>query len=99
MKYEIYIPPETVDAADDGDNKFQLEVIAVVGTPKNPRVDQVTEVLGANLPPEAIAAIHQQGIAYENVLKLPPGEYNVRFMVRNVAANVIGSVIAPLKVE
>jgi VWFA-related protein len=99
VKYEIYIPPETVDAADDGDNKFQLEVIAVVGTPKNPRVDQVTEVLGANLSPEAIAAIHQQGIAYENVLKLPPGEYNVRFMVRNVAANVIGSVIAPLKVE
>ena len=99
VKYEIYIPPETVDAADDGDNRFQLEVIAVVGTPKNPRVDQVTEVLGTNLPPEAMAAIHQQGIAYENVLKLTPGEYYVRFMVRNVAANVIGSVIAPLKVE
>ena len=99
VKYEIYIPPATVELADQGDNKFQLEVIAVVSTPKDPRVDQVGDVLGANLPPDAIAAIHQQGIAYENVLKVPPGEYTVRFMVRNVATNVIGSVIAPLKVE
>jgi len=99
VKYEIYIPPATVELADQGDNKFQLEVIAVVSTPRDPRVDQVGDVLGANLPPDAIAAIHQQGIAYANVLKIPPGEYTVRFMVRNVATNVIGSVIAPLKVE
>jgi hypothetical protein len=99
VKYQIYIPPATVELADQGDGKFQLEVIAVVSTPKDPRVDQVGDVLGANLPPEAIAAIHQQGIAYENVLKVPPGEYTVRFMVRNVATNVIGSVIAPFKLE
>jgi VWFA-related protein len=99
VNYEIYIPPQTVDSADQGDNQFQLEVIAVASTPKDPRVDQMTEVLGGNLPPEAIAAIRQQGIAYHNVLRLPPGEYSVCFMVRNVATNVIGSVIAPLKVE
>jgi VWFA-related protein len=99
VKYQVYIPPETVDSADQGENNFQIEVIAVASTPKDPRVDQVAEVLGGNLPPEAIAAIHQQGIAYKNVLKLPPGEYSVRFMVRIVATNAIGSVIAPLKVE
>lgn len=99
VKYEIYIPPTTVEAADQGDNKFQLEVIAVASTPKDPRVDQVGDVLGANLPPEAITAIRQQGIAYDNILKVPPGEYTVHFMVRNVATNVIGSVIAPLKVQ
>ena len=100
VKFEIYLPPETFESADQGDNKIQLEVIAVASTPKDQRVDQVAELLGGgNLPPEAIAAIHQQGMAYNNVLKLPPGEYTVRFMVRNVATNVIGSVIAPLKVE
>lgn len=87
VKYEIFIPPKTVDLADQGDNKFQVEVIAVASTPKNPWVDQVAEVLGGNLPPEAIAAIHQQGISYNNALKLPPGEYSVRFMARNVATN------------
>jgi len=99
VKYEIYIPPATIELADQGDNKFQLEVIAIVSTPKNPQVYQATEVLGTPLPPEAIAAIHEQGIAYENVLKVPPGEYTVRLMVRNVATNAIGSVIALLKVE
>jgi VWFA-related protein len=99
VKYEIYIPPGTIESADQGDNKFQMEVIAVVSTPKDPRVDQVTEVLGTNLPPEAISTIHQQGIAYDNLLRVPPGDYTVRFMVRNMATNIIGSVIAPLKVE
>lgn len=99
VKFEIYIPPETVGSVDQGDHKFQMEVMAVASTAKDQRVDQVGEMLGGNLPPEAMAAIHQQGIAYNNALKLPPGEYSVRFMVRNVATNTIGSVIAPLKVE
>jgi len=100
VKFEVYLPPATFESADQGDNKIQLEVIAVASTPKDQRVDQVAEVLGGgNLPPEAIAAGRQQGIAYNNVLKLPPGEYSVRFMVRNVATNEIGSVMAPLKVE
>jgi hypothetical protein len=99
VKFEIYIPPKTVDLVDQGDNKIRMEVIAVASTAKDPRVDQVGEMLGANLPPGAIAAIHQQGIAYDNVLKLPPGQYTVHFLVRNVATNAIGSVTAPLKVE
>jgi hypothetical protein len=99
VKFEIYIPPKTVELVDQGEDKLQLEVIAVASTAKDPHVDQVAEMLGSNLPPEAIAAIHQQGIAYDNVLKLPPGEYSVHFLVRNVATNAIGSVIAPLKVE
>jgi VWFA-related protein len=99
VKYGIYIPPGTVEAADQGDNKLELEVIAAVSTPKNPRVYEVAEVLGANLSPEETAATRQQGIGYENVLKLSPGEYTVRFMVRNVATNEIGSVITLLKVE
>ena len=99
VKFEIYIPPKTIELVDQGDNKLQLEVIAIAGNAKDSHVDQVGDTLGGNLAPEAIAAIHQQGIAYDNVLKLPPGEYSVRFMVRDVATNAIGSVIAPLKVE
>lgn len=98
VKYEIFIPPSTVDAAEQGE-KFQVEVVAVASSKTNPKVDQVSETLGGNLPPQAVAAIHQQGIAYNNVLKLPPGEYDVRFMVVNTATNDVGSVIAPLKVD
>lgn len=99
VKYEIFIPPATVDAANPGDNKVQLEIIAVAGTPKDPKVDLVAETLGKDFTPEVMAVVRKQGIAYNNTLKLPPGEYSVHFMVRNVATNVVGSVIAPLKVE
>ncbi len=99
VKYEIYIPPSTIELADQGDGKLQFEVIAVASSAKDPKVDQVAELIGGNLPPQAIAAIHQQGIAYNSALKLPPGQYLVRFLVRNTADNAIGTVMAPLRVD
>jgi VWFA-related protein len=99
VKYEIYIPPHTIDLADPGNGRFQLEIIAVASTPENPKADIVAETIGKNLPSEAIAAIHKKGIAYNNTLKLPPGEYDVHFMVRDATTNTIGTVVAPLRVE
>ena len=99
VKYEIYLPPETIGAIDQGDNKIELELIAIATGAKDAKVDTVTETVGKNLPPDAMAAIHKQGLAYSNVLKLSPGDYKVHFIVRNVATNVVGSVVAPLRVE
>ena len=99
VKYEIYLPPETIGAVDQGDNKIELELIAIATGPKDAKVDTVTETVGKNLPPDAMAAIHKQGLAYTNVLKLAPGDYKIHFIVRNAQTNVVGSVIAPLKVE
>ena len=99
VRYQIYIPPETIELADPGEKNLQLELIAVASTLKEPFSDQVAEIVGGNLPPDALAAIHKQGISYKSALKLSPGDYTVRFMVRVVATNAIGSVIAPLKVE
>jgi len=99
VKYEMYLPPETINALDQGDNKIELELIAIATGAKDAKVDTVTETVGKSLPPETVAAIHKQGLAYNNVLKLAPGEYKVHFIVRNVTTNVVGSVIAPLKVE
>lgn len=99
VKYEMYLPPETINALDQGDNKIELELIAIATGAKDANVDAVTETVGKNLPPDTMAAIHKQGLAYNNILKLPPGDYKVHFIVRNAKTNVLGSVIAPLKVE
>jgi hypothetical protein len=37
-------------------------------------------------------------MTYHNGLQLPPGEYAVRFVVRDSLGNRIGSVAAPIKV-
>ncbi len=99
VKYEIFLPPETISLVDQGDGKFELELVAVASGAKDSKNTTITETVGKNLPPEALTAIHQQGLAYNNVLKLSPGDYRVHFIVRNVVKNAVGSVIAPLKVE
>lgn len=97
VSYEIFVPPATV-AAMIADDKLALEFFAVAATPKDPKSDITSEVIGKNLPPEAIQAIQKQGIAYKNKLKLTPGKYTVHFMVRNAGNNIIGTVVAPLTV-
>ncbi len=37
-------------------------------------------------------------MTYRNGLQLPPGEYTVRFVVRDSLGNRVGSVAAPIKV-
>src|ERR1019366_5577576 len=52
-----------------------------------------------HLTPEKLSAIHQKGLVYNGALDLAPGEYTVRFVVRDDLSGRIGSVAAPLKVE
>jgi hypothetical protein len=48
---------------------------------------------------EKLSLIHQQGIIYNGALDLAPGEYLVRFVVRDDLRGRTGSVSGPLKVE
>jgi fibronectin type 3 domain-containing protein len=46
-----------------------------------------------------LSAIKQQGVVYRDGFDLAPGEYTVRFVVRDDLSGRTGSVAAPLKVE
>ena len=58
-----------------------------------------SERLESHLKPESVRKIRSEGLTYSNSLELPPGQYSVRFVVRDGVAGRIGSVAAPLKVE
>jgi hypothetical protein len=51
------------------------------------------------LTAEALAKIKSDGIFYGNSLDLPPGDYQVKFVVRDNLSGRIGSVTAPLTVN
>ena len=53
----------------------------------------------AHLSAENLAAVRQKGIFYNGALDLAPGEYTVRFVVRDDLSGRMGSVAATLKVE
>jgi len=55
--------------------------------------------LEQKLKPEALKDIQDHGINFADTLTLPPGQYNVHFVVRDNLKGAMGNVIAPLKVE
>jgi hypothetical protein len=54
--------------------------------------------LKGSVNPESLEKLRRDGVFYKNVLHLPPGEYQVKFVVRNNLSGQVGSVTAPLTV-
>lgn len=86
-----------IDKADN--NHMQFEVVAVAKMPTGQVADTVAQTREANLKPETVAKIEAGGLSYRNQFHLVPGEYSVRFVIRDVLTGRIGSVLAPLKVQ
>jgi hypothetical protein len=75
-------------------------VVALAFTPDGKRVGQpVGQIVDVHVTPAKLAAIQKQGLAFVDALNVTPGEYTVRFVVRDDFTGRTGSVTAPLKVE
>jgi hypothetical protein len=97
FKLELPANSITVDAADN--NHVVLDFFAIARDPAGKTVAQVGQTVVAHLKPETLVKVQQSGTTYSNVLELAPGEYSVRFVVRDVLSGRIGTVSAPLRVE
>jgi hypothetical protein len=87
-----------IDPADN--NHVQLDFVALAKTPEGKQVDHpVGQKVDLHPAAERLATIREKGIAYRGALDLAPGEYTVRFVVRDDLSGRVGSVAAPLKVE
>jgi VWFA-related protein len=51
------------------------------------------------VPADQLASVKANGVAFRNALELGPGEYTVRFVVRDNVTGKVGSVTAPLTVN
>jgi len=100
VNYEMHLAPDAVmiNAADN--NHLALEFVALAKTPEGKAVDQAMgRSVDVHLTPEKLTEVRQKGIAYGGALDIAPGEYTVRFVVRDNNSGRTGSVAAPLKVE
>jgi len=97
--YRIVLPPEA-DLVDDRDNNHvSLEVFSVARTATGADADQFGQHLETNIKPGDLDRLRKDGITYSNAVEVPPGEYTVRFVVRDNLTGRIGSVSAPLRVS
>ncbi len=100
INYQIHLGPDAATIDDSDNNHIELEFVALVKTPEGKQADQPKgHKFDTHLAPEKVASVRQNGVSYKGFLDFSPGEYTVRFVVRDNISGRIGSVAAPLKVE
>jgi VWFA-related protein len=99
VKYELRIPWEGFTVDSSNGNHFALDIIAVAFNAKGEIIGKAGQTLDTRLKPEAVEQIQKGGLRYRNTIDLPPGDYQVRFVVRDNLAGHLGSASAPLKVQ
>jgi VWFA-related protein len=98
VRFDLVMPPNfaSVDASDD--NHMVIDIVAMARNPSGDRLADLSQRIDVHLKSEGLEQIQHNGMTYRNGLQLPPGEYNVRFVVRDSIGNRIGSVAAPVKI-
>ncbi|HXM61566.1 MAG TPA: VWA domain-containing protein [Terriglobales bacterium] len=97
IAFALRVPANSViDEADN--NRFDIDFVAQTTKTGAAPANAAQTVKGA-VPESALDKIKAEGIFYKNALELPPGAYQVRFVVRNNLSGRIGSVSAPLTVN
>jgi VWFA-related protein len=100
VNYEMHLAPDAVMVNVADNNHVALEFVALAKTPEGKAVDQPDgRSVDAHLTADKLASIREKGVAYSGAVDLAPGEYTVRFVVRDNLSGRTGSVAAPLKVE
>lgn len=97
--FKIVLPADAVEVDSDDTNHVKIDFFAVAKTPAGQRVADAGKTVEGHLKPETVQQIKTSGITYNGQLDVPPGEYNVRFVVRDELSGRIGTVSAPLKIE
>jgi VWFA-related protein len=95
---EMRIPPDSV-SIDEQLSQFSLEIAAVAFDRKGQVAASFAQSLHNRLNAGAISEIRSNGINYSNVLEVLPGEYVVRFAVRDNVTRRTGSVLTGLQVK
>jgi fibronectin type 3 domain-containing protein len=96
----MHLAPDASLIDDSDNNHLAIDLVAVAKTSEGKLVENPTDKkIEAHLSAEKMAAVRQNGVAFKGSMDLAPGEYTIRFVVRDNLSGRVGSVAAPLRVE
>jgi VWFA-related protein len=99
VQFGLHVAPEGMALGGER-NQLDLEVAVLAVTKKDGiAADSLAQTLKGAPNADTIAKLKADGLAYSNSLELPPGQYMVRFVIRDNFSGRIGSVSAPLTVN
>lgn len=95
--FVLHVPANNVlDEADH--NRVDMEFVAQA-TNNGVPAGTVSQTIKGVIRPDTLAKLMSDGVIYNNFLSLSPGDYQIRFVVRDNLNGKIGSVIVPLTVN
>jgi VWFA-related protein len=96
----LRVPPGGITIDEEDGNHVFFEVAAVASPLREGgKPLEFSGKIEAHLTPELLKEAQQRGVSLNQEWQLPPGEYRVRFVVRDRLSGRFGSVSAPLTVS
>jgi VWFA-related protein len=96
IKARITVPPNTISIDESQNGRVLVEFVGVARDTKGEVKGNFSQTFRGNLKPEDLPRFNAAGVNYNNAFELSPGEYSLRFVVRDGVSGRIGSVIVPV---
>lgn len=99
VEFELVMPASFAAIDEVDNNHVTLDILALAKTLDGKPVGGTTlRTIDGHLNETQPNQQRERGLTYPNALELPPGNYVVRFVIRDGVNGRIGSLTAPLKV-
>jgi VWFA-related protein len=98
VQFDLVMPPRFASVDESDQNHMVVDIAVVARNPHGDVAADLSQRIDVHLQPTGLEQIQHNGMTYHNGLQLPPGEYTVRFVVRDALGNRMGSVAAPVTV-
>jgi VWFA-related protein len=99
VRFDLVMPANFASVDESDQNHMVVDIAAVARNPEGNVVAELSQRIDSHLKSDGLEQIQQHGMTYRGGLLLPPGVYNVRFVVRDSLGNRTGSVAAPVTVS
>jgi hypothetical protein len=97
--FTYLIPPAEVTVDESDNNHVSLDFAALAQKPDGTTVEGgYSQNLEGHIKPEGVTALRNKGLSFPGSIDLPPGDYLVRFVLRDNLSGQVGSTTATLKV-
>ena len=97
VQFNLQVPPNALAL---GTNLLSFDYMAMAyGAKDKTQGGSMSKTVSGNIPADRLSIFQSQGVGFKNEIELSPGDYLVRFVVRDEVSGRVGSVSAPITVN
>jgi VWFA-related protein len=98
VTFRIHIPPSGMSVAG-AKNEFDMDFIALAAATNSKLRPSLAQNMRGRVPDSQLANVKTNGFGFQKAIELAPGQYLLRFVVRDNLSGRVGSVSAPIAVR